>query len=346
MNAPSNRRLAREAFTLVELLVVIAIIGILVALLLPAVQSAREAARRNQCKNNLKQLALGCINFESAHRFFPHGGWGYQWVGDPDWGVGEKQPGGWIFQVSPFIEETSNQQIGSGLGNAIRAPVTPKKEALTKLISHPIASLICPSRRAAILYPSSINNSGGAKNKLHNAIQNETGTYAKTDYGANGSSSPKGPGVNCYRDYPRCDNFDPVPSSGGIVGFRWGATFRQITDGTSKTAMIGEKYLPIPHYTTGLYDGDDNTCYHGQDVDLVRSYGSKPLQDSDYPANSTLDSLRGHAKTTLGSAHPGVVQVALCDGSVHSYSLSVEKYVWVDLGGRDNGDEIVRSDTW
>ena len=102
----------RRAFTLVELLVVIAIIGILVALLLPAIQAAREAARRAQCKNHLRQIAIACLNFESTQKEFPAGGWGFKWMGDPDRGVGRGQPGGWIFQVCPYLEEADVFQIG------------------------------------------------------------------------------------------------------------------------------------------------------------------------------------------------------------------------------------------
>ena len=84
-------------------IVVIAIIAMLVTLLLPAVQAAREAARRAQCLNNVKQLALGCINHESANNYFPTGGWGWRWVLDSDRGQNLDQPGGWIGNIIVVI---------------------------------------------------------------------------------------------------------------------------------------------------------------------------------------------------------------------------------------------------
>ena len=110
---------ARNAFTLVELLVVITIIGILISLLMPAVQSAREAARRVQCQNNVKQLALAMISHETSTKRFPSGGWGWYWVGDPDRGLSwQNQPGGWVYTILPFIEQNNLFQMGTGQPSA------------------------------------------------------------------------------------------------------------------------------------------------------------------------------------------------------------------------------------
>src|SRR5688500_16003578 len=103
---------ATRGFTLVELLVVIAIIGVLVALLLPAIQAAREAARRTQCINNLKQLCTACQLHVDTYGFLPSGGWGDWWVGCPDQGAGKNQPGTWTYQLLSFIEESASRGIG------------------------------------------------------------------------------------------------------------------------------------------------------------------------------------------------------------------------------------------
>ena len=146
-------RETQQAFTLVELLVVIAIIGILVALLLPAVQAAREAARRTQCKNHLKQLALGCLLHQDTFKFFPSGGWRDSYGPDPNRGYGAKQPGSWIYNILAFVEEQQLRDLGKGIafdGVTASAAYT---TAMQQLYQTPVTVLNCPSRRQAKLYP-------------------------------------------------------------------------------------------------------------------------------------------------------------------------------------------------
>lgn len=330
-----------RGFTLVELLVVIAIIGILIALLLPAVQAAREAARRNQCKNNLKQLGLAAINFESTFKVFPAGGWGWLWVGDPDRGQGPGQPGGWIYQVAPFIEEASIHQVGKGTGGALGISEA-KKEATAVQLSHAVAGFICPSRRRAEAYPSMDVKTGQPNQAPYNANSTASGDYAKTDYCANGGTNSigigEGPNPFCYQMYPDCSDWEASPRSvasicRGVVCYRSGAKLRQITDGASKTALAVEKYLSADRYLSGDHDGDDNTAYTGYDVDTVRFFSDTPKQDRVDGHNNN-----GQFKTLAGSAHASVIQVVYCDGSVHSITFDVDGDAWANLGNRNDGN--------
>ena len=125
-------------FTLIELLVVITIIGILISLLLPAVQAAREAARRLQCQNNLKQLALGCLNHEQAQGFLPTGGWIWIWAGDPDRGFTRRQCGGWVYNILPYIEQQALHDLGMGQNP------TDKMAALTTIAQTPLTISLLP----------------------------------------------------------------------------------------------------------------------------------------------------------------------------------------------------------
>ena len=133
-----SRNRTRSGFTLIELLVVIAIIAMLIALLLPAVQQAREAARRTECKNHLKQIGLAFHNHHDQYRFFPTGGW--NWNTPPTFtngspAVGEKQRAGWGFQILPFIEAGNVWSSG---------PV--------QAISTPNPTFFCPTRRSAQVF--------------------------------------------------------------------------------------------------------------------------------------------------------------------------------------------------
>ena len=157
-------------------MVVITIIGILISLLLPAVQSAREAARGLQCQNNLKQLALGCLQHEAAHGFLPTGGWDWAYAGDPDLGFDGGQPGGWVYNVLPYVEQQTLHDMGMGMSQ-------PQKDDARKQVAQtPLPILYCPTRRPAIAYPNQYSPwMGGASNPVPNA--------ARSDYAGNSGTA-------------------------------------------------------------------------------------------------------------------------------------------------------------
>jgi prepilin-type N-terminal cleavage/methylation domain-containing protein len=143
--ATMTRRSRGRAFTLVELLVVITIIGVLVDLLLPAIQAAREAARKVQCKSHLRQLALAAINHCEAHGHFPTAGWSSEWVGDSDRGFGEEQPGGWAFNILPFVEENTVHDLA---GDGIPGQITGVQlEGAKRLMEHAVSIMFATRER-------------------------------------------------------------------------------------------------------------------------------------------------------------------------------------------------------
>jgi len=174
-----NLRRKHPAFTLVELLVAIAIIGILVAMLLPAVNAAREAARRTQCINHLKQIGLAFLNHDSTHGHFPTGGWSYAWAGDPDRGFGEEQTGSWPYNLLPYIEQQALHDMGSdGQPDVITAG---QKRGAALATTMPLAVFHCPSRRSAKNYPGYWkleSPTSGPRNATNTQL------IAKTDYAA------------------------------------------------------------------------------------------------------------------------------------------------------------------
>ena len=134
-------------FTVVELLVVIGIVGILFSLLLPAVQAARESARASTCRDHLKQIGLAAHLHLDVHGHFPSGGWGHLWTGDPDRGHGRGQPGGWVYNLLPYVEYMELHELGAGLTGQ------DKMDAAARRMSLPLPLFSCPTRRSPIQYP-------------------------------------------------------------------------------------------------------------------------------------------------------------------------------------------------
>ncbi|MEM9658968.1 MAG: DUF1559 domain-containing protein [Planctomycetota bacterium] len=333
-----------RGFTLVELLVVIAIIGVLVALLLPAVQAAREAARRTQCVNNLKQLGLAFQNHEDSHKFFPSSGWGWRWTGDPDLGFGKSQPGGWGYDVLPYIELSPLRDLGKGITDQAT-----KEQELLIQVGTPIPAFVCPSRREAIAYP--IVRNGYLAHNLRACTENNC-TLARTDYAANSgnvnAAEEAGPGTyEAARTYDWAfDDEGNQPSRAelqhnGVSTGHSETRIAQITDGLSNTYCVGERYLNPNDYTTGADPADDQHIFGGHDRDVNRFTGTGtfvggvPVEDNMLPPVQDRPGLQLNRE--FGSTHPAVFHMAMCDGSVDSVSYEVAPEVHYARGGRDDG---------
>jgi prepilin-type N-terminal cleavage/methylation domain-containing protein len=329
----NNQQLCRtqRGFTLVELLVVITIIGILIALLLPAVQAAREAARKAQCGNNIKQLAMGCLQHESANGFFPTGGWAYYWVGDPDRGFDEKQPGGWCYNILPYIEQQPLHDLGIGTGPGSAKSI----EANDVRRQTPLTTFTCPSRRTSIVMDGGCTpyycSSTRHVSTCYVANGGETSVYLLTPTSFNMPTSYASVDDGSYKFDPQFGRIN------GICFVRSKVKIADITDGASNTFLVGEKQVNPDHYEDGLDAGDDWGMFTGSQDDIVRGCGAKdgsayyPLPPSqDTPGNGT-------ASLYFGSAHTVSLNMSMCDGSVHSISYDIDFEVFRRFCNREDG---------
>jgi len=342
----------RRGFTLVELLVVIAIIGILISMLLPAVQQVREAARRTQCLNNMRQLGLGALNFESAHMNFPTGGFHGSdtwWVNSVQLGAGSMVDGvtgngharasegaGWLWQVAPFIEANNLvAQRGDGIYRVNPTTgIVPAEQAI------PIAS--CPSRGPRIF--------------TQGLLQLPVCDYANpaSQSWAPGFDTSTLSGQDLWRSTDwhigmiRIMGAQPKPparwaNQGNTLDLvHGGAGFGSLVDGSSNTAMLIESSAWSGHYNPEVAQNDawrERGFTGGQFAPGFRTNGRAPwpfLADNSETRPSTFPWGGGNPRINsggfseeqwFGSAHPGTVNMVLGDGSTHSASMDTQHSV-------------------
>ncbi len=344
----------RKGFTLIELLVVIAIIAILIALLLPAVQQAREAARRSQCKNNVKQIILALHNYHDVARQFPLGA---VCVDDnscrgnfrhPNWGTT------WAISLLPYLDQQPLwEKWDSSLPSADQPGVT----------GAPLPVMKCPSD-SGNTQPTVGNGGGGRLPKGPHTGQNSL--YDKGNYGGNygGGWANENTGPNGFAGTPSWTSSPNrgVFSSRERGNRRYGASLRDIVDGTSNTIAIAE-------IITRANNGDCRGCWGWNMGAIFSAYtGARPDDGPDgiatpnvpavgnfrdfpvFCANNSEPKVACGDETNDGrggvaarSWHPGGVHVGLCDGSARFVGDSIDKVVWrslITIRGRETVGEV------
>jgi prepilin-type N-terminal cleavage/methylation domain-containing protein len=315
----SNRlRPASFGMTLVELLVVISIIGVLVSLLLPAVMMAREASRRTQCQNNIRQLSFAVIQGESAFKVFPSGGWGWRWVAEPDRGYGVKQVGSWIYQILPFIEGNNIQNIGQNPSAAV------KRLELATLTKTPLSVVRCPTRASVDFCPvdPGIN--------WHNSEL--ANGFFRSDYVGNGGSFFEGilEGPSSLSQGDSTSFVWPINDKQSGIFFQR-STIRpsSVTDGLSTTYLLSEKYVSTIGYKSYGDFGYDQPYVVGFDWDTIRWTSKTPLNDGKDPDPERM-----------GSPHGSGFSASYCDGSVRMIPYSIEAKIHSSCGSRNDGQGV------
>ncbi|MDX1963704.1 MAG: DUF1559 domain-containing protein [Pirellulales bacterium] len=318
-----------RGFTLVELLVVIAIIGILVALLLPAIQMAREAGLRNSCRNNLRQFGVAAQNHISAAKVFPTGGWGWGWAGDPDLGVGKNQPSGWMFCILPYIEEKDVYDMGKGPPNSKQ-----KLAGISRAIETVVPSYFCPSRRRPESIPFTHGtNYANAQPRPKYVVRND---YVACSGSDRDGAQPYGP--SSYGDAVSFEknggwnNF----SRSGITLCRGSVLVKHVTDGLSKTLLYGEKSLNLKFLEaiSGTDQDNDQGWNLGYDWDVVRWTAGTPIPDR------FIEGSWGSNSNLFGSGHPAGLQIVMADASVHTISFEINRVTFQRLGHKSDGNII------
>ena len=308
-----NQVRRRRAFTLIELLVVIAIIAVLIALLLPAVQQAREAARRTQCKNNLKQLGLAMHNYHDTTSRFPMGGWVN----------GNFDMGSYMVRILPYIDQAPlYNQINFNV--TIDTQVLPNGQQLALQI---IPAYMCPSDADGPIFTQSQNYGASPR--------------AKSNYAGNiGNQNSSGCNIgwnliNGNGSVTNGDTYDVTQISGVLMKFPSCINIAAITDGTSNTLLMGEiRPKCSAHEQDGWIDSNAFWTMTGPGLNYPTCPGEVGFTGA---GCNQIGSGAWGTSNTFRSRHTGGVQFVMCDGSTRFISSNISIQTLQQLGDRRDG---------
>jgi type II secretory pathway pseudopilin PulG len=297
-----------------------AILGILVALLLPALQGAREAARRTQCANHLKQIGLASVAYEQTHKQFAN-----------DLGSMSTAVNSWLVAILPQLGEVP---LFNSWARAMNTRLAPSNFALfddqkfIEIIQTPVSDFYCPTRRPAAAYPCAV-----AISAPYHTIA--VTSASRTDYALNGGGDAQP--VDSYM-YPQVglpgiwEAATTITSQGGKSKI---VRSRDVKDGLSKTYLAAEKMIPVDAYENGAFWGDQGSIFACSLGDCVR-FAQKPPE---HDVTSHFDNSEScWACHSFGSAHSSTWNTVFCDGSVHSLSFSMSFATHRSLASRAGGD--------
>ena len=315
----ARKKCGRLGFTLIELLVVIAIIAVLIALLLPAVQQAREAARRSQCKNNLKQYGLALHNYHDTFNRFP--------IGGSNWDPGNRL--GWQVRILPYVDQAPlYNQINFSLGNAQNQTITSTGRPLYEAR---LPYLNCPSEPFA--------NSGLVAGAVQSNYGGSLGTNVVTSANASCntlSDSFAKPGTAGHGGGLQSTNSDGFFTRAG-----YGAKMADISDGMSNTIMVGEILPECNDHGGGGWPHDNN---------MANAHATTLVTPNDFTTCANIPG--GSNKAACGatnnwtyswgfrSKHTGGCHVLLGDGTVRFVSQNIAATTWRYLGRVDDGQVV------